>query len=377
MFALSIFSDPVAGQFKKNQGIILRDTLDGALDVSDFIIHSHGFLPVPFFITEPALGGFGGGLGLVFMKRRPNIIYKRHGIEIEKPTQPDVTGVGALYTLNNTWAGLIFQSGTWIKAKSKYRVVSGYADINLSFYRTTESDEEREFEFNLRTIPIFFSLQRHIGPSAWSAGPSYLFLNTNVQLRSQELPTFLQDKEWNSTVSMPGIIVEMDNRDNIFTPDRGMRFRVSTSWSNDLFGSDYDYVNVDAFFHAYIPCSPKLIAGFRYEVQQVFGDAPFYMLPYMNLRGVPTARYQGNIFSVTEGEVRWDFVPRWSSVFFAGTGKVHDEWSEFAESDWISSAGAGFRYLIARKFKLRMGMDFAKGPEQWTYYFVVGNAWLR
>jgi len=51
----------VHGQNKK---AIMKDTLDGKFDFSRFLVDAHGFIPVPFIITEPALGGFGGGFAL-------------------------------------------------------------------------------------------------------------------------------------------------------------------------------------------------------------------------------------------------------------------------------------------------------------------------
>jgi hypothetical protein len=88
-------------------------------------------------------------------------------------------------------------------------------------------------------------------------------------------------------------------------------------------------------------------------------------------------RYQGDIVSVVEAEFRWDFKPRWSLVAFAGTSKAYDSWSEFSDSAYRTSGGTGFRYLMARKFKLRMGVDIARGPEDWAYYIVMGSSWVR
>ena len=39
--------------------------------------------------------------------------------------------------------------------------------------------------------------------------------------------------------------------------------------------------------------------------------------------------------------------------------------------------GGGFRYLLARALGLRMGMDIARGPEDWAFYISVGSGWLR
>jgi len=41
----------------------------------------------------------------------------------------------------------------------------------------------------------------------------------------------------------------------------------------------------------------------------------------------------------------------------------------------VWNAGGGFRYLTAREFGLQMGVDVARGPEQWAIYVVFGNSW--
>jgi hypothetical protein len=357
-----------------SQKFSLHDSLDHKLDMSDVLIEANGFIPLPIIVTEPALGGFGGGVAPIFIKKRsPG--YTRAGKRVR--IQPDVTGAIALYTVNNTWVTMAFRSGTWQNIGSKYRVGGGYANINMLFYRTASDGKEFSTHFNLRTTPFKGSLLKKFGATPFSAGMSYTFLNTRVRAEGDHLPDFVRDKEIKSTVSMPGITLEYDSRDNIFTPDRGFRTQFDVSVSDNVFGSDYDYQSMSFFIYGYMKLRHNVIGGLRYEMQQVFGDVPFYMEPYINLRGVPTARYQANIFSVGEAEVRWDIVPRWSAVGFGGAGKAYDEWSAFGKSDWVVSGGAGFRYLIARKFKLRTGLDLARGPEQWAYYIVFGSSWTR
>jgi hypothetical protein len=363
-------------QTKKDGQSMFRDSLDGAFDFSNFLIDVHGFVPIPFLVTEPALGGFGGGLGLMFLNKQPPMIDTiRSQVKII-PIAPTITGLAALYTVNDTWLIGAMRSGMWRKIRTKYRIVGGYANVNLSFYRTL-AGEEREFELNFRTVPLSGYLMKQFKGTAWSAGIQYLYLQSKLSAKSGALPDFISDQEINSLVSMPGLLVEFDNRDNIFTPNKGIKFLTSFGWSDNAFGSDYDYTNLNVYAYVYHPFSKKVIGGLRYEMQQVFDDPPFYLLPYIDLRGIPVARYQGNIFSVLEGEIRWDFVPRWSAVFFGGTGKAYDTWSEFDDSDYESSGGIGFRYLMARKFKLRMGVDVARGPEQWAYYIVMGSAWKK
>jgi hypothetical protein len=43
----------------------------------------------------------------------------------------------------------------------------------------------------------------------------------------------------------------------------------------------------------------------------------------------------------------------------------------------VYSVGGGFRYLIARQFGLRTGIDVAKGTDSWGWYIVLGHNWNR
>jgi hypothetical protein len=43
----------------------------------------------------------------------------------------------------------------------------------------------------------------------------------------------------------------------------------------------------------------------------------------------------------------------------------------------VSAGGAGFRYLIARRYGLHVGMDVAGGADDTVFYVIFGNAWLR
>jgi hypothetical protein len=64
-------------------------------------------------------------------------------------------------------------------------------------------------------------------------------------------------------------------------------------------------------------------------------------------------------------------------VGFGGTGKAFDDWNQFGNANWIFSYGGGFRYLLARKFKLRAGVDLAHGAGGWAYYIVFGSNWVK
>jgi len=370
-FVVSLYS---CFAFAQKQKVSFKDSVDQKFDLSDWVLTAHGFIPFPSIITEPALGGFGGALFGVFVD--PNTPYRDSvdGKEIVTRVKPNIYGAGGAMTVNGSWVVGAAAMGVIKKWRSNYRLVTGYADVNLEFYRAFENVGEKHFEFNIRTIPVSGQLIRQLGRSNWYAGLNYLFLKTELGRTNAE---FHDPKAINSTISRPGILIDYDGRDNIFTPDKGLQWNTLISTSADWLGSDYSYGSVNTAAFYWLPVSKTLISGFRAEFQNLWGDAPFYLLPFINLRGIPVARYQGNTIATAETEWRWDFTPRFSLVGFVGTGKAVLEEDSWGDESWKTSVGGGGRYLIARKLKLRMGIDVARGPEQWAYYFVFGTSWRR
>lgn len=362
--------------FAQKKKLTFRDSLDHAFDVSDWLIDAHGFIPVPYIITEPSLGNFGLAIAPIFLSPKTPYIDSVGNKRRITPVPPDITGGAIFYTLNNTWGAIAMRSGTWKKKRIKYRGVSGYANVNMDFYRTIPNQGEQVFSFNFKTIPFYAYGLKQFGNPNWSAGLQYLFLYTKIKYDGP-LPDFVNPEDITSLVSSIGPVIEFDNRDNIFTPNKGFKAHIDTYWSNNVIGSDYNYGRINYFLYAYQPLAPKLTGGLRIDGQQAFGTTPFFLLPYVDMRGIPTNRYQGQADLLTEAELRWDFSRRWSLMGFGGTGKAFDDWSDFGEATWAYSYGTGFRYLMARKFGLRMGIDIARGPEQWAYYIVFGSSWYK
>lgn len=356
----------------------IKDSLDGWFDFSDYVIEENGFVPVPYIITEPALGSLGLALAPVFIKNRPPYLDSVNGHWRRTPIAPDITGGAGVYTVNHTWALAAFRSGTLIKSRIKYMVGGGYANVNMSFYKTFPKIGEKQLQFNIVADPLFLQATKRIALSHWYAGLNYLFLKTDVRfVGNDSLRMLTKPLESNTVISELGVLIELDNRDNVFTPDKGLKFHADAICSNSFLGSAYDFWKLNYYMYGYLPLSRQWIGGLRVDGQQTLGTAPFYTLPYINMRGVPAERYQGNATLLTEAELRWDFVRRWSAVFFSGLGTAFDEWNDLGSANWVVSYGAGFRYLLARKLKLRMGIDLARGPDTWAYYIIFGSNWLR
>lgn len=352
--------------------VSMKDSLDGKLDLSEFLIKANGFVPLMQIITEPALGHFGLMLTPVFIK--PN--------KVQVPGKyipPDITSAVAAYTANNTWGVGGIRIASLPNRHLKYRVGGGYGSVNMNYYRTFPVVGEEKFAFNFRMSGFSASVLRQIGKSDLYLGLDYLFGHNEVtpNFGFSEIPGFVANKDLKATLSSIGLDMELDKRDNVFTPNTGWYvaadYGVNASWT----GSDYDFQLLNFYAFRYFQLTNRWISGFRFETHQIFGDAPFYSFPSISLRGVPYARYQGEKTYVLETEQRFDVSERWSLVAFTGIGKARTREQTFSEAPLVYNFGTGFRYLIARKFKLRTGIDVAGSNDDFGWYIIFGSAWNR
>ncbi len=371
---------------KEKTKLSFRDPEDNCLDLSDWIINKNGFVPMPIIITEPALGGFGGGLAPVFIQQNKPI--ERDGKMYPMP--PDITAGFAGYTLNDSWAAGAARVGTVKKWGLRYTVAAAYADVNMEYYfHLDKLDKDIDLEANIKAIPVFASISKQLNNPRLSVGLQYLFMHNELELKNnnnydnpiinelnEKIGDYISDYV-SGNVAKLGLKAAFDSRDNTFTPNKGIKAYATAEWSNPVVGSNSKFGQFEEAFYYYHPIRYNLITGFRFDTQQIAGNLPFYLKPFIDMRGVPTARYQGKITALAEIEERWDFTKRWSVLLFGGGGKGFDKFNEFNDAEWAWSYGTGFRYLMARKLNLRMGVDLAMGTEGFTYYLVFGSSWLR
>ena len=88
-------------------------------------------------------------------------------------------------------------------------------------------------------------------------------------------------------------------------------------------------------------------------------------------------KYQNRNTTLMETEISVDIVKRWSLIGFAGIGNAYESIPEFEKGKSVRTAGTGFRYLLARKFGAKMGMDFAASQDDYAVYIVFGSSWIR
>lgn len=351
---------------------------DGAFDVSGLLATSAGFFPVPIIITEPAVG-YGGGAALLFFHgsiadaEQKRLEAEARG-EKGRTVPPSISGVAGFGTENDTWGAGLFHMGHYLNDDLRYLGAVFHADVNLGFYGRPDQ-EIPEIGYNLKTSMLLQQLMLRVGDSDFFAGGEYLFANTDTTL---DLPIEGWPTQRDSvTESGLGIVLQYDSRDNTFSPDSGTKTELHLNRYDQNIGSDADYNKSRFTTLNWTPLHDRLVLGVRGDLQFSSGDIPFYMLPFVHLRGIPAMRYQGAHTAVAETEMRWDYTDRWSLVAFMGSGWVADyELEDFKKSEAYVAGGGGLRYLMASAFHLRAGFDVAQGPEDTVFYLTVGSSWL-
>jgi len=139
------------------------------------------------------------------------------------------------------------------------------------------------------------------------------------------------------------------------------------------FSTSFQMLTAKAY--KWLPLSSAWVLGLRLDTGFSGGDIPFFAQPYVTLRGVSQAKFQDRDQLTTEMELRWNATPRWSVLAFGGVGKAYGRLHDFGDADTAFGVGTGFRYLIAKKLGLAVGVDVAHGPGQNAIYVQVGSAW--
>lgn len=351
------------------------DPDDGKLDLSEWLLDHKGALPVPIIITEPAVG-YGGGVALAFFRESLRDAAERSQ-ESGRRAPPDIFAVGALATENGTKGAAL--GGQWTFADGRYLYRGGVADvsINLDFYGVGGQlpGPIDKVGYTLRGFGSFQQGMVRLGDSDTYAGIRWIYLDLTASLDVAAGDIGLSPRQTAKRSSGAGVAIEHDSRDNIFTPNRGWLGAFEATFYSPSIGSSNTFQAYRAHVFDYRQLSRDWILGLRADGRLARGDVPFYMLPFIDMRGIPAARYQDANIAVLETEVRYNIDERWAVVGFLGTGRAWGDRVSFDDADKPVSGGVGFRYLIARRLGLYAGIDVAKSTVDQAFYIQVGNGW--
>jgi len=339
------------------------------------------FIPLPIFITEPAIGyGLGAALGY-FHPRKDEVedptlapafttgTPPTEATEKEKKRPPTISGIAAAYTDEGTWAVGVGHSASWKKDRIRYVGALAYANINSTFYFLNVP-----FDFNLNGGLLYQAIKFRLGSSDFMLGPRLFYMNADAEFTlSDGAPTnFLERSAGDSGLALAAT---WDTRDNTMTPNSGQLIELVAWRYDEALAGDYNYWKGEFKVLSFHQFGEKFVLGLRLDVNGVDGEPPLWSYPWISLRGVPALRYQNEFAGVFETEFRWNIFTRWAVLAFAGVGATRGDTRVYEDESGIVAGGVGGRYLFRPQDSLWVGVDIAAGPEDAYFYIQVGHAW--
>jgi len=356
----------------QKRGGVFRDPEDGRLDMSEWLLTKKGFLPIPIIITEPAVG-YGGGLAVMFFSQT---LAEGAG-EKRQFSPPLIAGGAGFYTSDGSYGGGLALFYPFRHDQFRYLGALGGASLNLDFYGFDPEGPLADNPVGYTLDPRFVvqRMQARIKRTPLFAGLHYLYMHTTTTF-DVALPAEIPERDLKLSLGGLGTSLEYDTRDNLLDARRGMHVTVSGTWYEKAVGSDLAFgrYQVQGLFY----WQPESRWGYGLRVDSRFdsGDAPFFMKPFLSMRGLASGQYSNDVTLLTEGELRYSIDTRWTILGFGGAGRVGETLGDLGGAPTVGAGGVGFRYLVARKLGLGSGVDFALGPGgEFAFYIQTGSAW--
>lgn len=89
------------------------------------------------------------------------------------------------------------------------------------------------------------------------------------------------------------------------------------------------------------------------------------------LRGYEVGRYRDQRMVAFQGEYRFSLGGRFGAVVFGGSGKVARTFGEMGDEPDLWSVGAGVRWAVSQKARMKLSVDVAKGRDGTAAYVYV------
>lgn len=319
---------------------------------------------VPIPISNPTIGS-----GLV-----AGGAYFYGQTEEQKKAQPaSLTGLGGLYTNNDSKAIVAAQQNYWNNDRWRFTGAIGVANLKLSVLTSDDLDQASNIDWGVRGAFFFAKIATRIKGN-WYGGLFSRFVNAeqSINLNIDEDEAELDIGDIKSAGL--GLLIEYDSRDMPTNAYSGRYFKVDALFNDESIGSDRTYQSYSAAFQSYHQLTEGLVLA--WEVKGcIRGDGtPLWDACTVGLRGFSATDYLGQTSATGQVEARWHFSKRWGLVGFVGRGYADDVFSGIRDSESIPSYGLGIRFMVLPAKRINIRVDFARSNDSDAVHVSVGEA---
>lgn len=262
----------------------------------------------------------------------------------------------------------------WIYGETGYyKYVYNYFGVGNNF--PTDYIEKYDADYpRLRLNAL-----RKIKPKIY-AGIRYVYDAFKISLRDTTA-SLAKDKVTGyngGQISGFGILLNYDSRDNIFYPSRGILAETMLYGENSLTGSQFKYSRISFDISSYFLLFKRHVLAINGVGIFISGDVPFYQMATIGgskkLRGYFEGKYRDKNLMLLQAEYRAPLFWRIGVVGFGGYGVVSDKLSNTCIQNFRYNYGAGLRFLLDKKQKINVRLDYGLGYKSKGFYLTITEA---
>ena len=191
------------------------------------------------------------------------------------------------------------------------------------------ANRELSVDLNIKGGGLLQTLQFRIAGSPLFLGISQELTKSEINSEGRLLNGIVGDfLNLNPQTSGLGLVAEVDTKNSLVFPTDGLHLITEYMWYHKQFGSDYDYDTFEIKATNYYPIAPQWTWGLKGQYNSLSSNEtalPVFVYPYIDLRGIPKYRYQGEAVIAFESQIMWEITPRWATSVFGGGGATGDD----------------------------------------------------
>lgn len=327
------------------------------------------FAAIPFLNYDKTMGFKFGAMARAYYKVNPK----------DTISPSSSSGIMALYTTNNSYFTSAFQRLYLNEDRWRILAAFGLGNFNYQYWQDIPVFGGTFIGFSSGANFGFLQIERKVYKKLYM-GVSGILTTVNT---SYDVPDFVPDSLKNDRRNMNnlGYLINYDKREHQVNPYGGYNIEFKNffyrTWMNS--GNNFEKFEF-TYNHYYKIRNERNILATRVHANIATGDVPFQgqsVVGHDDIRGYTNGKYRDNQVYDVQAEYRWRFYKKFGMVGFAGVASAVKNFNDLFSSELLPGAGVGISYLMIPSERINIGIDVAKGKDDWGLYFRIGEAFGR
>ena len=339
---------------------------------TDSIIENplHRYLAFPLIIRSPETEwGFGGALAYLFKVSSE-----------DEDCRTSLINLATLYTQSKQFIISVNSAVFFEHELNVMRFQSSYSYYPDKFWGVGNYTSKDSIE-------NFYLKQFYINPQFLIKQFSGVYIGANYELQNifeykfEDGNDFAEDdarSRVDGTTSGLGILIEWDNRNNSFAPDKGFFAGLNFTVYHKIFGSRYDFNSLTLDVRKFFGITKYSVLAMQMLMKFNNGDVAFRNLSYLGgpdmMRGYYKGRFADNDMLAYQAEFRQHLFWRFGATVFISTGQVADNYSDLSLSGFHFTYGGGIRIKLKKSERLNVRVDYGRGNHTHGLYVTFMEA---